>query len=93
MRPVYPNDQQTTQQIHDIQKELTNLTYLAKEKEKSGQLLEAMVLYTEAQHLSFHAGEGLQVKILNENTDNETWHSLNNKIVELNRLITPSVHF
>lgn len=56
------------------------LIKLAEQKEKEHLWFDAMELYHQAQHLSFHTGAGLQVKIMNEQSDFENWHRLNKKL-------------
>ncbi|STY28810.1 Uncharacterised protein [Legionella wadsworthii] len=85
MRAFDPSDIKTKKEIENIQNRLNTIIALAIEKEKTSQLFEAKQLYTEAQHLSFHAGEGLRVKIINEEADIKTWHWINKKIETLHK--------
>ena len=87
MKPINPFDQDAICEIARIQFKMHALIELAKVKEDKGQLLDALDLYQEAQHESYHVGEGPKVTIMNENIDRDNWHQLNNKIETLNKII------
>ena len=80
MRALNPKDHDSLQEIASIHTKMNTLIELAKLQEKNHRWFEAEEMYREAQHLSFHVGEGLQVKIINEQSDLENWHRLNKKI-------------
>ena len=83
MRALNPQDRDSLQEIADIHVKINTLIEHAKLQEKNYLWFEAEESYREAQHLSYHVGEGLQVKIINEQSDLENWHRLNKKIDEL----------
>ncbi|QBS13530.1 hypothetical protein [Legionella geestiana] len=83
MRALNPHDQNVLQEIEHDQIKMFALIELAEQKEKEHLWFDAMELYQEAQHLSFHTGDTLQVKIMNEPSDFENWHRLNKKIEQL----------
>ncbi|MBN9232000.1 MAG: hypothetical protein J0I93_14300 [Legionella sp.] len=80
MRALNPKDHDSLQEIAHIHMKMNTLIEHAKLLEKNHLWFEVEELYLEAQHLSLHTGEGMQVKIINEQSDLENWHRLNYKI-------------
>jgi hypothetical protein len=76
MRPLT----EAAEKIKKRQLKLHSTIKCADEMLTSNKIDEAKLLYLEARHLSLYTGDGLQVRIMNEDADNELWHILNKKI-------------
>lgn len=85
MRSLNPKDPNIAQEIEYIQIKRKELIAAAKQKENNQEIIDAICLYTEAQHFSYYVGEGLRPTIQNEDIDRDNWHDLENKIKVLNK--------
>jgi hypothetical protein len=83
MKPFNPADNETAAEIEIRQHKLRSIIDLANQKVDSGQIDEAITLFSEAQHLALYVRDGLQVRVLNEQADNELWNNLKRKIESL----------
>lgn len=83
MKPFNPADNEIAEEIKMRQRQLRSVIDLANQKVDSGQIDEAITLFSEAQHLALYVRDGLQVRVLNEQADNELWNELKRKIESL----------
>ncbi len=83
MKPFNPTDYEIAEEIEIRQRKLCSIIDLANQKIESGQIDEAITLFSEAQHLALYVRDGLQVRVLNEQADNELWNELKRKIDSL----------
>ncbi|AUH74260.1 hypothetical protein [Legionella sainthelensi] len=88
MRSLNPNAQQISQEIEYIQIKRKELISAAKHKEQNQEIIDAICLYTEAQHFSYYVGDGRIATIQNEDLDRANWHELENKIGDLKKKIS-----
>ncbi|MFZ2314476.1 MAG: hypothetical protein WAW86_02300 [Gammaproteobacteria bacterium] len=83
MKPFNSADNEIAEEIEIRQRKLRNIIDLANQKMDSGQTDEAIDLFSKAQNLSLYVRDGLQVRVLNEQADNELWNELKRKIESL----------
>lgn len=83
MKPFNQADNEIAEEIEMRQRKLRSVIDLANQKINSGQIDEAIALFSEAQHHALYVRDGLQVRVLNEQADNELWNELKRKIESL----------
>lgn len=87
MRAFDRLDDEAACEIQNMMAMRDRLTQEGDARLRQGDSLSALIAYEKAQHLSFHAGEGLKVRIMNEDTDRKAWHELEDKIQPLKKAI------
>lgn len=92
MKSIDPNNTLALEEISKRQKEMKERFEQAQTLEASHQYFDALKLYEEAQHSSYHAGEGLKVTIINEPVDQSNWHKINKRIEAVKRKINLDRH-
>ena len=83
MKPFNSTNNEIGEEIEMRQRKLRSIIDFANQKLDSGQIDEAITLFSEAQHLALYVRDGLQVRVLNEQADNELWNELKRKIESL----------
>jgi len=83
MKPVNQSDFEALKEITERENLIRSLVRLASEAEQLGDFYEAESLLHRAQHLSIYVGEGLRIRILNEESDFKSWRAINHAIETL----------
>jgi len=87
MKALDPLDHEAVEEIKAIKAEIESKISLADEKHKSGQIEEAKLLFEQARDLAIYVGSGPKVRIMNEDSDREMWHTLNKKIESFGKIV------